>query len=126
MKKTVCLLIILILAITMCSCAYSVDFIKSNLKNSGYEIIDLQEQQIIEMNNELKYSYSGNGSIMSGFYAVNNKDSSSITVLEFQNKSDLTIMYKMIKESLEQGESVDLSGNILIYGNENGVKASLK
>ncbi len=125
MKKLMSILIIFAFCLTMCSCAYSADGIKSNLKDAGYDIIDFDEARKTEMNNELKYSYRGSGSIINGFYGVNSVDSTSVTVLEFQNKSDLTIMYKMVKESLEKGESVDLSGYILIFGNEKGVKAAL-
>ncbi len=125
MKKFLSILIIFVMGFVMCSCAYSVDKVKSNLKNAGYDIIEFEDEQINEMNNELKYSYKGSGSIINGFYGVNDANSTSVTVLEFQNKSDLTIMYKMAKLSLEKGESVDLSGNILVFGDEKGVKAAL-
>ena len=125
MKKILSILIIFVIGFTLCSCTYSADKVKSNLKKAGYDIVEFEDEQKKEMNNELKYSYKGSGSIINGFYGVNNDDATSVTVLEFQNKSDLTLMYKMAKASLEKGEKVDLSGNILVFGNEKGVKAAL-
>ncbi|MBE6739642.1 MAG: hypothetical protein E7565_04920 [Ruminococcaceae bacterium] len=125
MKKVLSIFIILAFCLTLCSCAYSADGIKSNLSKSGYSVLDLTEEEKTDLNNELKYSYKGSGSIINAFYAVDYENKESITVLEFQNKSDLTIMYKLVKESLDKGQSVDLSGYILVYGSENGVKAAL-
>ena len=125
MKKLLSILIIFVLSLNMCSCAYSADGIKSNLKDAGYDIIEFDEERKTEMNNELKYSYRGSGSIINGFYGVSSADSTSVTVLEFEDKSDLTIMYKMVKESLKKGECVDLSGYILIFGDKNGVNVAL-
>ena len=90
-----------------------------------YDILDLTEEEKTDLNNELKYSYNGSGNIINAFYAVDYESKESITVLEFQNKSDLTIMYKLVKESLDKEQSVDLSGYILVYGSETGVKAAL-
>ena len=125
MKKILSIFIILAFCLALCSCAYSADGIKSNLNKAGYDILDLTEEEKTDLNNELKYSYNGSGSIINAFYAVDYESKESITVLEFQNKSDLTIMYKLVKESLDKGQSVDLSGYILVYGSETGVKAAL-
>jgi hypothetical protein len=85
----------------------------------------MDEERLNELNTELKYSYQGSGSIITGFYAVNNDTNGSVTVLEFQNKDDLTLMYKMAKDSINDGESVDLSGYVLVFGDKDGVKAAL-
>ncbi len=125
MKKILLIITVLVLCFTLCSCAYSIDGIKSNLEKRDYEIIEFTEEELIEKNNELNYVYGGNGSIVKGFYGVNEAEYASVTVIEFQDKSDLTIMYKLVKESLEKGQSVDLSGYILVFGNEKSVNAAL-
>jgi hypothetical protein len=125
MKKILSLLLLFVFCLNLCSCAYSTDGIKTNLEKAGYSIIDLTEEQKTDLNNDLKYNYDGSGSIINAFYGVDYESKDSVTVLEFQNKSDLTIMYKLVKESLEKGQSVDLSGYILVYGAQNGVKAAL-
>ena len=125
MKKVLSVFIVFVLCFTLCSCAYSADGIKSNLEKNGYVIENFTEEQLTERNNELKYVFGGSGSITVAFYGVNEKEKTSVTVLEFLDKGDLTIMYKQVKSSLEKGEKVDLSGYILVFGDEKAVDAAL-
>lgn len=125
MKKFLTIVMAVIVCMSLSACSLSVSKIQSNLEKAGYTVIEIEAEQLAELNTELTYSYKGDGSIITGFYAVNNETSDSITVLEFGDKSDLTLMYKIAKETIEDGESVDLSGYILVFGNEAGVKAAL-
>jgi hypothetical protein len=117
----------------LCSCALAPSKIKENLKESGYTIKEFSAEEIASLNNDLQYKFGGNGSIVSAFYGVNeNADDpqeDSVTVLEFSDKDDLTIMYKQIRlmfqEENKQNYKLDLSGNVLVYGFEKGVDAAL-
>lgn len=126
MKKISLIFLAILLSFCLSACSLSVSRIQSNLVEEGYGIIEIDEQQLTEFNNELKYIHKGQGSIISGFYGVDEATGKSVTVLEFQNKNDLTIMYKMAKESINNSESVDLSGYILVFGDAQGVSAALK
>ena len=125
MKRLLVFVLMVVVCANFCGCALSTSRIQSNLSDTGYSIIEMDEERLNELNTELKYSYQGSGSIIKGFYAVNNDTNGSVTVLEFQNKDDLTLMYKMAKDSINDGESVDLSGYVLVFGDKDGVKAAL-
>ena len=126
MKRLLTIVMVVLLCASLCACSLSTSRIKSNLIKNNYSIVEVDQEKMAELNSELKYSYKGEGSIINAFYAVDNETNNSITVLEFQNKDDLVLMYKIAKETLNVGESVDLSGYILVFGYEEGVKAALK
>lgn len=127
MKKIVSLCLAAVLCCLLCGCSVSYSSIQSNLKSADYTVIEMDEEKLNGLNTELTYSYGGSGSIVKGFYGVNNKTGEGVTVLEFNNKSDLTLMYKMAESSIEEErEAVDLSGHILVFGEKAGVKAALK
>lgn len=126
MKKISLIFLAILLSFCLSACSLSASRMQSNLVEAGYGIIEIDEQQLTELNNELKYIYKGQGSIISGFYGVDEATGKSVTVLEFQNKSDLTIMYKIARDSINDSESVDLSGHILVFGDAHGVSAALK
>ena len=125
MKRLLTIVMGVVVCACLCSCSLSASKIQSNLTEENYSVIEMDEERLTELNKELKYSYKGSGSIITGFYAVHNETKGSITVLEFQNKNDLTLMYKIAKESMQDGEDVDLSGYILVFGDQDGVKVAL-
>ena len=125
MKKVLVCVFCLIICFSLTACSLTSSRMKSNLEESGYSIVEMTEEQMTELNNELKYTFKGNGSIIYGFYAVNEETKGSITVIEFENKDDLTLMYKAAKESIKkETEAVDLSGYILLFGEKEGVKTA--
>ena len=127
MKKLVAISFIAVLCCLLCSCSVSYSTIQSNLRAADYTVIEMDEEKLNELNTELTYSYGGSGSIIKGFYGVNNQTNVGVTVLEFNNKADLTLMYKMAESSInEEIEAVDLSGHILVFGEKAGVKVALK
>lgn len=127
MKKLLSVFLCLLVCFSLTACSLSSSRIQSNLEKAGYSVIEMEDEQRTELNNELTYSFKGHGSIIYGFYAVNNETRESVTVLEFENKDDLTLMYKAAKESIDKDtEAVDLSGYILVFGAKDGVEAALK
>ena len=124
MKKLLTIVLMVVVCVNLCGCSLSTAKIQSNLTDAGYSIIEMDAERLKDLNTELKYSYQGSGSILTGFYAVNDNQK-SVTVLEFENKDDLTLMYKIAKGSIQDGESVDLSGYILVFGDKDGVKSAL-
>lgn len=127
MKRLLVLCVAFLFCFSLCSCSVSASRIQSNLEKAGYEIEEMEQDVLKERNNELTYNYKGNGSIIKGFFAYNEASRESVTVLEFTDKSDLTIMYKLAKQSIDsESESVDLSGYILVFGSKGGVEAALK
>lgn len=142
MKKLSVMLLSVLLVFVLCSCGMSTSKIQSNLEKAGYEIKIATESEIATMNNDLKYSYGGKGTIVSVMYGFKEvieetkneetgevfteKINVSVQVVEFQDKDDLTTMYKEIRKQLDDNSKIDLSGNILVYGYESGVNAALK
>lgn len=126
MRKIFSVALVAVICFIVSSCSFSASKIQSNLTKRDYSIIEIDENRLEELNNDLTYIYSGKGSIIYGFYAVHNESQKSVTVLEFSNKNDLTIMYKAVKETIGKDEAVDFSGYILVFGNADGVKTALK
>lgn len=123
MKKILILFISVLFLIGLCGCT-SVEDYKEIMKNSGYEIIELDEEALKEISSECINAYDCQKGVKSGFYAVA-ENGTSVSFMEFYNSEDLDKMYKQIKSSLNSGEKIDLDGNIVIYGNKAGVDIAL-
>lgn len=127
MRKLLSVLTAVFVCLSLSACSISASSIRSNLSDAGYTVIEIEAEQLKSLNEELTYNYNGKGVITSGFYGVNNENNESITVLEFEYSDDLTLMYKVAKKSIDSStQAVDISGNILVFGAKDGVKAALK
>lgn len=124
MKKILAFVLCMLFVVTLCGCG-GTQSVKENLSDAGYEVNDMDESRLTSLNNDVKYTYNGKGSIIGGFYATN-EDGQSVIGVEFSDKDDMTIMYKQLKSELEDGWIIDLKGKIVIYGTEKAVKTALK
>ncbi|MEE0945657.1 MAG: hypothetical protein U0M42_02365 [Acutalibacteraceae bacterium] len=124
MKRIIALGVCLLFIVSLCGCG-SMESIRENLADSGFEVEEMNESRISSLNNDVKYTYGGRGSVVSGFYA-NGENGESIICIEFSDKDDLTVMYKQIKSQLEDGWIIDIKGNIVVYGTQKAVKTALK
>lgn len=124
MKKILVFVLCMLLTLTLCGCG-GTQSVKENLAKAGYEVNDMDESRLTSLNNDVKYTYNGKGSIIDGFYATND-DGQSVIGVEFSDKDDMTVMYKQLKSELEDGWIIDLKGKIVIYGTEKAVKTALK
>ena len=112
------------LILSLCGCN-DLDDLSENLTKAGYEVQVMDESRITGLNNDIKYAYSGVGSVTGGIYAVG-ENREAVFCVCFADKDDMTLMYRQIKDQLEEGQIIDSSGNILVYGDEKGVKAAVK
>lgn len=124
MKKLLCVIMCVGLIFSLCACT-DLNDLSENLTKAGYEVKAMDESRIKGLNNDIKYAYSGVGSVTGGIYAVG-ENREAVFCVCFADKDDMTLMYKQIKEQLEEGQIIDSSGNILVYGDEKGVKVALK
>ncbi len=124
MKKILAFALCMLLMFCLCGCG-DIQSVKENLTKAGYEVNDMDESRLTSLNNDVKYTYNGKGSIISGFYATNDEGQSVIGV-EFTDNNDMTVMYKQLKSELEDGWIIDIKGKIVIYGTEKAVKTALK
>lgn len=124
MKRALALLFCVIFTFTLCGCS-GIDSIKENLTKSGYTIDDMDENTISSLNDDVKYTYNGKGTVLRGFYGKG-KNGETVSVVEFADRDDMTLMYKQIKSALEDGQTIDIKGKIVVYGTKSGVKTALK
>ncbi len=124
MKKILAFVLCMLFVVTLCGCG-GIQSVKENLSDAGYNVNDMDESRLTSLNNDVKYSYKGKGSVIGGFYATSDTGESVIGV-EFSDKDDMTLMYKQLKSELEDGWIIDIKGKIVIYGTKNAVKTALK
>lgn len=123
-KRILAFGLVLILLFSLCGCGASFDSVKKNLEDNGYEINVYDEELLDEMQTNLTYIYKGEGKILNALSATNGAN--KITVIEFEKKSDLEIMYKELQVGLQGDEKMDFSANILVYGTPEALKTALK
>ena len=90
----------------------------------GYTVNVYNEELIGDMQDNLIYVYGGDGKILNALSAT--KEGQKVVVIEFENKSDLDIMYRELQKGLAETDKMDLSSNILAYGTPEAVKTALK
>ena len=118
--------LLLCLMLTVCSCGNSLDSIKNNLIKKDYTVTEIKSEQIDSLNEDMYIGYNAKGKIISGFRAKKESTGEYLQILVFENKSELELMYKNLRSSLSADESIDFSGNILLYGSKNALKIALK
>lgn len=122
-KFLACISIVLLICM-LCGCGFSLDSSAKKLESKGYTVNKYDAQLIEEMQNQMIYGFGGKGKIINAFSAV--KEEENVVVIEFENRSDLEVIYREMNRGVSKPEKIDLNGNILAYGTEKAVKLALK
>ena len=124
MKRSLALLVCILLMITLCGCA-NINDMKKNLEKAGYEITEMSESKIASLNSDMVYTYNGKGTIISGCYGTDKKGN-NVFMVELTDRDDVTILYRELKSQLDNGQIIDIKGKVIVYGYADGVKQAIK
>lgn len=122
MKKILSILCVIAIVFSLCGCA-SREGISKKLTKKGYTVTEYSETSVASYSENMT-AFDCIGGAVGGFYAVN-EENEVVYVWEFEYREDRDIIYREIESQLTVNDVIDVSGNMVVYGTEKGVKDAL-
>lgn len=120
MKRLPVLLLALVMAVLLCGCEKTMDEVRDKAQKKEYTVTEYTQERLENMVYDMA-AYRTKGGLVAAFGVKNEQDDTAM-VVQFERRSDAEIVCKAIRGNLKDGEAVDLSGCVLVYGNKKLVK----